>query len=138
MPTSRLRLLCSASALLVIVSLSGCSGSGSSDTAPPAPAAPSGVDRTAELKSANASAAWIDQVTLAEETEPGRLEIATTIVDPRGEEGSAEAQLAIGVCEAGVTILGAGATVVSVLEQDGTSFVLFGHPSAPAGRCTEF
>lgn len=69
----------------------------------------------------------------ATETEPGRIEVETSITDPRGGEGSTEAAAAIAICEAAVSL---GATYASVLEADGTTFVLYGHPSY-GQTCTE-
>lgn len=94
-------------------------------SSPPA-AAP--IDRTTELRELAGEA-----VSAAEEVEPGRIEVTTTIVDPRGDAGSAEAAAAIAICEAAV---GLGATYVSVLEADGTTFVLYGHPTY-GPTCTE-
>lgn len=74
-----------------------------------------------------------DTVVSATETEPGRYEIQTSIVDPRGAAGSAEAVDAIAICEAVVKL---GATYVSVLEEDGTTFVVYGHPRY-GDVCTE-
>lgn len=71
-------------------------------------------------------------VTSAVEVEPGRWTIETSIVDPR-VDGSAEAAEAIEICEAAVD---AGAEYVSVMESDGTTFVLYGHPSY-GNTCTE-
>lgn len=80
-----------------------------------------------------ALASWTT-VSAVTETEPGRFEIQTSIVDPRGGDGSPEAQEAMAICEAAV---GAGATYVAVFEADGTHFVLYGHPSVPVGTCAE-
>ena len=96
-------------------------------------------DVTDELRAANAGAPWVQSVVIATQTEPERVVVETTIVDPRGDDGSDEARTAIQVCEATVTLLegmGAGAPKVSIMEDDGTSFVLYGHPSYPGG-CTE-
>jgi len=83
------------------------------------------IDRTAELLEAGGEQVWVDSITSATETEPGRIEIQTTIVDPR-TDASEEAASAVAACEAAVETL--GAAHVSVLEEDGTSFVLYGHP----------
>lgn len=80
-----------------------------------------------------ALASW-STVSAVTKTEPGRFEIHTSIVDSRGDDGSPEALEAIAICEAAV---GAGAAYVAVLEADGTHFVLYGHPSVPAGACGE-
>lgn len=68
-----------------------------------------------------------------EQPEPGAWIISTLIVDPRGDDGSAEARLAIAVCERAVEL---GATRVSVLERDDSTFVVYGHPSY-GNVCTE-
>lgn len=89
------------------------------------------VDRTDEVTEGAGDDGGL--VTSATETEAGRIEVATSIVDPR-TEGSPEAASAVAICEAAVAV---GAEYVSVLEEDGTSFVLYGHPSVPAGECAE-
>jgi type IV pilus biogenesis protein CpaD/CtpE len=87
---------------------------------PPAAVAPSD-DRLAALRTVSA------MVTGVEETEPGRWVIHTSILDPRGDDGSsAEAQKAIAICEKAVEL---GATYVSVMESNDSTFVLYGHPS---------
>jgi hypothetical protein len=55
------------------------------------------------------------------------VQLDTTIVDPRGEDGSPEAVEALDLCEQAKAI--PGVTYVFVMEADGTSFVLAGHPS---------
>ncbi len=100
------------------------------------PATVSKPDRTQELKDANPVAAWLASVTIAIQTEPGRVTVETTLVDPRGDDGSPEAQTAIAVCEATVA-LDSTITNVTVAEQDGSSWILFGHPSVPVGECGE-
>lgn len=73
------------------------------------------------------------EVTAVEQPEPGRWTVSTSIEDPRGEQGSPAAQIALAVCQEAVRL---GATYVSVAESDGTTFVLYGHPSY--GKvCTE-
>ena len=86
------------------------------------------LDRTAEVQKAAG-----DAVTRAVESEPGRYEVETTIVDPRGEEGSDEAKAAIAICSAVVDL---GATYVRVLEQDGTTFVIYA-PAQYGEKCVE-
>lgn len=88
--------------------------------APPADAS-SADGRLAALRAVS------EMVTAVEETEPGRWVVHTSIVDPRGDDGnSAEAQQAIAICEKAVEL---GATKVSVMESDDSTFVLYGHPS---------
>lgn len=100
------------------------------------PATVSKPDRTQQLKDANPGASWLDYVTTAIETEPGRVTVETTLVDPRGDDGSPEAETAIAICEAAVA-LDSTITNVTVAEQDGTSWILFGHPLVPVGECGE-
>jgi hypothetical protein len=69
------------------------------------------------------------------EIEPGRIRIYTSVVDPQTASGSEAAVTAIAICESAVALF--GPSYVSVLEDDGTSFVLYGHPSVPEGACTE-
>lgn len=79
-------------------------------------------------------AAGYGTVTAADETEPGRVEIQTALQDPGGGfSGSAEAQIAIEICEAAVAL---GAAKVVVFDVDGSSWVLYGHPSY-GDVCTE-
>lgn len=91
-------------------------------------------DRTQEFKDANVGAAWVDQVAAVVETEPGRIEVETTLTDPRGDSGSPESQSAIEICEAAVAL---SAEYVAVYESDGTSWILYGHPSVAEGECSE-
>ncbi len=77
---------------------------------------------------------YANLITSAEETEPGRIEVGTSIVDPRGDNGSPEAQQAIAICEA--VMIATGASYVNVAEEDGTTFVLAGHPTY-GPDCTE-
>jgi hypothetical protein len=86
------------------------------------------ADRTADLH-----ASVGDIVLSAVETEPGRLEVETTITDPRGDAGSPEAREAIAVCEAARDL---GYEHVRVSEADGSTFVVAGHPSYGAA-CAE-
>ena len=142
-----------ATAVAAALLLTGCAASSSPvDNAPDAPAgttAPSQTaaapesqpaatsenDMTADFKTANSGAAWVGQIKSATATEPGRIKIETSIVDPRGADGSEPARTAIAICEAAVAVF--GPSYVAVMEDDGTHFVLFGHPSVPAGACTE-
>lgn len=74
-------------------------------------------------------------VTKAQETEPGRLVVYTTIVDPRGEDDSVAAWRALRICNG--IVHGGGYEHISVMEYDRTTFVLYGHPSVPVGECGE-
>ena len=120
-------------AAIAVLLLSACSSN------EPAPAASvsapvAAVDRTADVTAA-LDVAGAAAITSAEETEPGRVVISTSIVDPRGDNGSAEAVLAVSICD--VVSAMPGVEHVSIMEADGTTFVLFGHPSVPAGACAE-
>jgi hypothetical protein len=119
-------------ALLLAAGLSGCS---TEATPEPAASAPATSAPTADSAIATAAQALVGRsVTAATETEPGRIQLDTTIVDPRGEDGSPEALEALDLCEQAKAI--PGVTLVSVMEADGTSFVLAGHPSY-GENCTE-
>lgn len=123
---------------VLAVLLAGCSSSTEPEpTKVPATAesvAPAEAkDMTADVRDAAGTAG--DAITKAEETEPGRISVETSLVDPRGEDGSTAAKQAIEICEAAAGL--DGVTYVSVLEEDGTSWVLFGHPSVPKGECSE-
>lgn len=85
------------------------------------------VDVTDTVKG-NLDTATADLITTATETEPGRVEIQTSIVDPRSS-GSEAATQALEICKAGLASLSTDKPYVSVLEEDGTTFVLAGHPS---------
>ena len=125
---SRFHALALVPALVFAAGLVGCSSE--PDPTPPAAATTtsSEVDRTADVQKAAG-----DTVTRAVESEPGRFEVETTIVDPRGEEGSDEAKAAIAICSAVVEL---GATYVRVLEQDGTTFAIYA-PSQYGEECAE-
>jgi hypothetical protein len=77
------------------------------------------VDRTTEVKSVAG-----DLVTRAVENTPGEFTVYTSITDPRGEDGSPEAQSALAICEAVQQQL--GATHVRVQESDESTFVVLG------------
>ena len=77
----------------------------------------------------------MDQIKSVTETEPGRIRIDTSVVDPQAASGSEAAVTAIAICEPAVALF--GPNYVSVLEDDGTNFVLYGHPAVPKGACTE-
>lgn len=90
-------------------------------TATPEPAAAPADDRLAALRAVS------EMVTGVEETEPGRWVVHTSIEDPRGDDGSSpEAQKAIAICGKAVEL---GATYVSVMESNDSTFVLYGHPT---------
>ena len=96
-------------------------------TAEPRAAVAPADDRLAALRTVSA------MVTGVEETEPGRWVVHTSILDPRGDDGSSpEAAKALSICEKAVDL---GATYVSVMESNDSTFVLYGHPSY-GDRCT--
>lgn len=90
-------------------------------------------DVTADLQEAAPDQA--DLVTAATATEPGRLQIDTTIVDDR-DNGGDDADDALALCNAGLTLLDVDSPYVAVMENDGTNFVIAGHPSY-GDECTE-
>lgn len=96
-------------------------------------AADEGKDVTKQLKAA--AGARAKHIDVATETEPGRIVVETSLVDPRGDAGSPAAKDAIAICEATVKLK--GTEHVSVMEADGTTWILFGHPMATEGECTE-
>ena len=99
------------------------------------PSATYSRDRTADFKTAKKNAPWLGKIISVTEIEPGRIRVETSVVDPRGADRSEEAKSAIAICESVVALF--GPSYVSVLEHDGTNFVLFGHPSVPRGACTK-
>lgn len=122
--------------------MSGCGSDTEAVRTPPA-VAPSSVaqstvndaktDRTAEVKAA-LPADLAKTVKTATQTEPGRLQIDTSLVDPRGDAGSPAAKQATAPCEAAVEEF--SEAHVSVMEDDGTSWILYGHPTY-GNTCTE-
>jgi hypothetical protein len=139
-------------AAFAAVLLTGCSSSTPTTAANPATpaqrpasqtaAAPDSIpsystepNKTADFATANANARWVGHIKSVTETEPGKIRIDTSVVDPQAASGSEAAVTAIAICESAVALF--GPSYVSVLEDDGTSFVLYGHPSVPKGACTE-
>jgi hypothetical protein len=131
--------------LAAIAALTACTGQDSgqttAQTTSPAAAAPAAddVDVTADLKTSAQGASWADLIQSATKTEEDRVEVSTSITDPRGDAGSPGAQQAIQVCEGAVAWLAASSIAtpkVSVLEADGSTFVVAGHPTYGPG-CTE-
>jgi hypothetical protein len=119
-------------ALLLAAGLSGCSTAAAPEATTTAPTSAAPV---AESEISTAAQALVGgSVTAATETEPGRVQLDTTIVDPRGDDGSPEALEALDLCEQAKAIT--GVTHVSVMEADGTHFVLAGHPTY-GEDCTE-
>jgi hypothetical protein len=99
-----------------------------SPTPSPTPTAAPLIDQLRETAGLDGEA-----ITNAEEPQPGWLDIETSIVDPRGDNGSLQAIQAIQICEAGKYL---GYERVNVFESDGTHFVLAGHPTY-GPECTE-
>ncbi len=123
---------------VLLLSLTGCGGGDSTAEAtssaptssPSAPAAmpeltANDVDVTADLTTGQAWATLISEATI---TEPGRLEVTTTIVDPRGgTSGTPEAQQAVQVCQAALAFMqqrNEADPYVKVNEANGTTFAL--------------
>jgi hypothetical protein len=92
-------------------------------------------NKTSDFTTANANARWVGQIKSVTETEPGRIRIETSVVDPQAATGSEAAVTAIAICESAVALF--GPSYVSVLEEDGTSVVLYGHQSVPKGACAQ-
>ncbi|PWJ46272.1 hypothetical protein SAMN06264364_1498 [Quadrisphaera granulorum] len=131
--------------LLAALALAGCSAPTEAaapaespsvaESAAPAEtaAAAEGTDLTEQVRAA-VGEDLAPLVTSAEQTEPGRVQVDTSISDPRTDD-SAEAGQAIYICDA---VSGMDAVEhVSVMESDGSTFVVYGHPAYPAGECSE-
>lgn len=117
------RLLAAVLTPLALVACSSAETPTATET-PTVAAAPESKDVTADVKELAGDNG--SHVTEASETEAGRVEITTDITDPRTDGGD-EAAAAMAICKA---VKEAGAwTHVSVLEADGTSFVIAGHPA---------
>lgn len=134
----------SLASVVLSTSLVGC-GSSEEETSPTpkdtsAPiASVKTVDRLADLKKANSDSGWLGDVKTVEQSSADRLDIETSIVDPRGSDGSPAAKEATRVCRAAVRLLkseGVKKPSVSVKEDDGTTFVILSYPGYPDG-CTE-
>lgn len=108
---------------------------------PEAAPEPAAEDFTAQLLAANTDAPWSDYLTSATLDAPDHATIQTSIIDPRGPDGSPEALLALQICETVVTHLAnQGITAgVRILEADESSFVVRGQPGGGlAPECTEY
>lgn len=99
------------------------------------PNAAHGRDKTADFKMAIKNAPWWGNIKSVTEVEPGRISVETSLMRPRDAEGSEDAKSAIDICQSVVALF--GPRHVSVLEDDGTKFVLFGHPSVSGRSCAE-
>lgn len=113
-----------------VISESEVSSASTSAAAGSSDAAPAG-DLASQVNSALAGNPHVTEVKSPEE---GRVEIDTDLVDPR-TDNSAEAQQAKDICKTAVGV--GGVTYVSVKEQDGTNWILYGHPLVPKGECGE-
>lgn len=78
-----------------------------------------------------------DVVTSAVEKEPGRIDVQTSIVDPRGPDGSRPALDAVRLCNKIVQGID-GLTHVKILEADRTTFAAYGIPIINDGKCGEY
>ncbi len=72
---------------------------------------------------------WVMEVV---EQSPGQFEILTMLIDPRGEDGSRDAQDAVAICEAVQEEL--AATHIRVMESDETTFAMIDQAT---GECAE-
>lgn len=102
-------------------------------TAPAAAVAPAPADVTGKVR--DASPALESYVKSATSSEAGRVVVESFLVDPRGENGSAEALLALRLCSDVVANM-SGVSYVSIMENDGSTWILYGHPSY-GSTCTE-
>lgn len=112
--------------LITAALLAGCSSA--ADETPTATtastsSAPASADVTDQIREAVGS--YANLITSAEEPEPGRIEVGTSIVDPRGDDGTPEAEQAVGICQR-LKNANPDATSIVVYEQDGTTFAIFG------------
>ena len=125
--------------IVLAFALAGCS----SEASAPAPAPSESKEAAATPVASNDLTATVktlagkdgDVITSAVEEEPGRIIVETTLVDPRGKDGSVEAKRALAICE----LLASKDDVhyVSLKEADGTHWILFGHPMVTEGECGE-
>ena len=99
----------------------------------PAEVAPAPVDMTAEVR--DASPPLESYVKSATSSEAGRVSVESSLVDPRGDNGSAEAVLALQLCNDVVANM-SGVSYLSIMENDGTTWILYGHPGY-GSTCTE-
>lgn len=122
--------------LLATLLVAGCSSTAEQPSAPSSSVASTptteaaAVDRTADVQKVAG-----EHVTAAEEPEPGRILVETDLKDPRSSGGTPEAEQAMAICKSVAKMN--GVKYVSVMEMDGTSWVLFGHPALPDGECGE-
>ena len=122
---------------LAVFGLSACSSTepapsptDKAPTAEPAPVGPSGDELVSAVESELGPD--IEHVESIDSPEAGRVQITTNLTDP-GSATAAESLQALAMCEAAARV--DGVTYVNVTEADGTSWVLYGHPSMPEGDC---
>ncbi|SFT60839.1 hypothetical protein SAMN05660657_01833 [Geodermatophilus amargosae] len=119
------------------LTLAGCGGDDTGTAAAPSSAISSSATSAVPDLSANdvdvltdltAGQTWAALVSEATITEPGRLEVTTAIVDPRGgSTGTLEAQQALQVCQGALAYMqqqGQSDPYVKVNESNGTTFAL--------------
>ncbi len=107
-------------------------------TAEPSPATeePTLLER---LKSAKGGEPWLSKVLDVMRVSADQVDVKTSIIDPRGGEGSAAAVEALEVCEAVIDLLvtdGESEIKVFVYESDGSTFAYAG--STSNYECVEY
>lgn len=124
---------------LIALGLTSCSGSPeATPSEPPAasvsetPVASKDVTKDVQKIAKDVS----ELVDTATETEPGRISVETSIVDPRGGEGSEEALQAVRLCN--LVVQNFDVTHVNILEADGTTFAVYGSKIVNDGDCGEY
>lgn len=121
--------------LALVLALAGCSSTPAPAESPaPTTAEVEAKDVTVDVKKAAGNMSSL--IVSAEETEPGRIEVQTTIVDPRGEDGSRPALDAVRLCNKVVEM--GGLTNVDILEKDRTTFAVYGVSIVNDGKCGEY
>ncbi len=144
-PTRTLVAVCA----LTVLAVAGCS---SPQSAPDTGAAAPSVISVPAAPSASATFATdlagpvnealsnVDTVSGIEQTGSASVQVNTTIVDPRGEDGSAEAAEALAVCETAAAAVD-GIQSLTVNEADGTGLALYRTDAGtlgPSGECFEY
>lgn len=95
-------------------------------------------DLTDQLRALADGKPWATKVTKVKRTGAKSAEVATTIVDPRGDAGSPAGTEAVQVCQATMDMLqgdGIDSPTVRVLESDGTTFA---HGGIDSPECVEY
>jgi hypothetical protein len=131
------RILSGVALALVLAGCSTESAPAPAETTAPAPPAATTPAASNDLTDTVKTLADKDGevITSAIEEEPGRIVVETTLVDPRGKDGSPEAKRALAICE--MLASKDDVNYVNIKESDGTSWVLFGHPMVTEGECGE-